>query len=218
VQAHNASSAIFLRDVVWNGSLFVAVGGNLPGAGPTAWDALNAFVLTSPDGISWTVRYDNPTNPGLLAVVWNGQKFVAVGGPGAIGMGGRGVVLTSSDGLTWTEVPYGGGSVAFSDAAWDETQFEALVNGNKLLRSPDGTNWTDDGTISPGWIQSIVAAPGEVIAVGSGGRILRRACAPAEAATAPHERSSTCALGIEDSRAQVRSARSTASDPGNAPR
>ena len=102
VRTHGAPADVMLRDVIWNGSLFVAVGGDLPTSGPGPWDTRHAVVLTSPDGISWTVRYDDASKAGLHNVVWNGQQFVAVGGSGQRSSAEQGLVLKSLDGFTWS--------------------------------------------------------------------------------------------------------------------
>lgn len=69
-----------LSSVLWNGSLFVAVG-------------LNGALFTSPDGMTWTRRRSHTTRD-LLSIAWNGSLFVVVG---------EGVILTSADGVTWEE-------------------------------------------------------------------------------------------------------------------
>ena len=88
--------------VVWNGSLFVAVG-----QGPTDTYA------TSPDGITWTGRGAAALDTAGFGVAWNGSLFVAVG------EGTSDTIATSPDGITWT----GRGTTAFDQAglgiAWN---------------------------------------------------------------------------------------------------
>ena len=75
-----------LFDVVWNGSVFVAVGDR-------------GAVLTSTDGISWVER-NSGTDADLRAVAADGPYIVAVGFE--IAPGERGVILQSTDnGARW---------------------------------------------------------------------------------------------------------------------
>jgi len=77
-----------LRDVAWNGDLYVAVG--------TA-----GLILTSPDGLGWKQR-DSTTTADLLAVMWDGTEWLIVGGIQELGGGTlTSVGLVSLDGLTW---------------------------------------------------------------------------------------------------------------------
>lgn len=68
------------QSIVWNGSLFVAVG--------------HQAILTSFDGLTWTVRSNGMD--WLTQVAWTGTQFVATGDVGSA------TVLTSDDGVTWT--------------------------------------------------------------------------------------------------------------------
>lgn len=67
-----------LRSVVWNGALFVAVGGG-------------GAIATSVDGKSWTTQKSTAVQD-LLGLAWNGAVFVAVG---------EGALLSSPDGIHW---------------------------------------------------------------------------------------------------------------------
>lgn len=89
------------RDIVCNGSLFVAVGGG---------------VITSPDGINQTQQTDN-TLSHLYAVTWNGTEFMAVGQIGAS--------ISSSDGVNWEEEI----TATYNDlhgVHWDGTNYYAV--------------------------------------------------------------------------------------------
>lgn len=85
------------RDVIWTGSMFVAVGGDSYNYGA------NAVVLTSSDGSSWTrvalPVAGAPAGYTLRDVTWTGSVLVAVGDNGGTGR----VVTTSTDGSTWTQ-------------------------------------------------------------------------------------------------------------------
>lgn len=85
-----------LRSVASSASRFVAVGDN--GSG-------EAIAISSADGATWSVQYRSATASSQLAkVIWTGTQFVAVGQEGRAGAGGLyALVLTSPDGLTWTQ-------------------------------------------------------------------------------------------------------------------
>lgn len=161
-----------LRSVVWNGSLFVAVG-------------LSGEIMTSPDGVDWTAR-DSGTSASLYRAHWDGTHFYAVGDQSTIlrspdgtswttvntganvqlkgiassGLlfvaGGRHVdsnsayILSSMDGETWLEnnsIPQSGKSI--SGIAWSGQQFVASLsvnqfpNDGRVLVSVDGVNWIE---------------------------------------------------------------------------
>lgn len=78
--------SISLRRLAWNGERLVAVG-HLGQEGGS--------IATSADGLDWNLQ--NPA-PSLAHVTWTGQEFVAVGGFS---------ILTSRDGLAWTDEQVG---------------------------------------------------------------------------------------------------------------
>lgn len=75
-------------------------------AGPSIYVAVygdgfagTSNVMTSPDGVSWTVRSNPSNSTNWAAVTWDtrNSQFVAVGFAG-----GTNDVMTSPDGITWT--------------------------------------------------------------------------------------------------------------------
>jgi len=120
-----------LRDVIWTGTQFVAVGHS-------------GTILTSSDGISWTQRTSG-TNNALWGIIWSGAQFVAVGEYGTI--------ITSPDGISWTQRDSGISDSTLYDVSWSGTQFVAVggefrfpgnpvYNNILILTSPDGITWT----------------------------------------------------------------------------
>jgi IPT/TIG domain len=84
------------RRVIWNGTLFLAVGGNGCGLG-------DAVVMSSTDGSTWTrtalPSTVAPASHALVAVVWDGNRFHATGD----NLGNKRVIVSSPDGLTWIQ-------------------------------------------------------------------------------------------------------------------
>jgi hypothetical protein len=113
-----------LRRIVWTGSLYIAVGGDF-----------EAVIFTSPDGYAWTRR--TATGAGLRAVAWSGNLAVAVGEYKNI--------LTSPNGVTWTDHSLDGVSFHLNDVVWTGSQF-VLAGGQTdygfISTSPDGIVWT----------------------------------------------------------------------------
>ncbi len=106
--------------IVWTGTSFFISGSD--GCG------------TSVDGSVWTVD----SRADLSAVIWAGDRFVAVGSA----LGPRpGAAFSSPDGLTWTAAtPSPSGPV--SAVVWTGTQFVAVGPGGSLFTSPEGNAWT----------------------------------------------------------------------------
>ena len=99
-------------------------------------------VMTSPDGVNWTIQVsaaDNDWN----AIAWSPELglFVAVAGSG---VGNR--VMTSPDGVNWT-IRASAANNAWNAIAWSPELglFVAVAGsgvGNRVMTSPDGVNWT----------------------------------------------------------------------------
>lgn len=116
-------------DVVWGGSLFVAVA-----YVPSTIESNPPSVMTSSDGVTWTTQ-SSPSLP-LQAVTYaSTPMYVAVGWTGA--------VLTSPNGVTWTQQTAAENN-SWEGVAWNGTVFAAVAtNGtNEVMTSPTGVTWT----------------------------------------------------------------------------
>lgn len=117
-------SATDLEDVAWVDDRYVAVG-------------KNSVIITSVDGISWTVQYDGgPTDTTTLTGVAansDGSKTVAVGT--------NGTLLTSDDkGLNWTPWTVTE-SNTLNDVTWDGSQFIVVGTTGTIYTSTNGADW-----------------------------------------------------------------------------
>jgi len=72
----------------------------------------------------------------LFDMAWNGNRYVAVG---------FNAILTSTDGINWTEQSAGTNSKLWG-VIWANNQFVAVGENGKIMISPDGLDWT--GTYS----------------------------------------------------------------------
>lgn len=99
------------------------------------------FTAWSANGILWS-----RATVGDAFTLWNGVahgdgRWVAVGSTGLGAGGATGAVATSDDGAVWQLQPV---TIPerIRDVMWDGTQFIAVADDSKVLRSPDGTSWT----------------------------------------------------------------------------
>ena len=116
------------------------------------------FILSSPDGLSWTERSSGTTSY-LYSVTWGEGTFVAVGGSGTI--------LTSSDGISW-EHRTSGTSETLVGVTYAESTFKAVANDGpgSVLTSTDGVSWTSDSLGNNHW--GIAHADSTWVVVGNG--------------------------------------------------
>lgn len=110
-------------------------------------------VVTSPDGINWTLR----KTPDMLClgICWSKEKnmFVVVGQSTTSSPNQN--VMTSSDGVNWT-ARNGANNNSFAFVCWAKEKglFVAVSNtgtGNRVMTSPDGINWTERNAPAFDW-------------------------------------------------------------------
>ena len=185
-----------LNSIAWSGHAFVAVGRESIRGGE------RDVLMQSTDGMSWSAKHmvDNCPAPlpgttpppceykaGLSKVIWAGSQFVAVGREYVPGAGTYALILTSPDGLTWTQqerttIAVGADVDAYgmgmTSVAWSGSRFVAVGRAGDgsaaLWTSSDARSW------SPGTLPSLPAAPlfalqdivwgqGQFVAAGWGG-------------------------------------------------
>lgn len=94
-QTQNSGVQYELRSVAASGSRFVAVGNTA---------AAEAVVIGSADGVTWSVLYRSaPSTSYLSKVTWTGAQFIAIGQENVSSGHLYGFLLTSPDGLVWTQ-------------------------------------------------------------------------------------------------------------------
>jgi hypothetical protein len=120
-----------------------------PTAGQAFVVAAEDGVHSSTDGLTWAATPAfalGAPNDSLDGVVYAGGQFVAVGRH-STGVGYTGIVLTSSDGMTWTDQSATAAITIGLDAlAWGAGHFVAFGTAPNV--SSDGVHWTpeNDGT------------------------------------------------------------------------
>ncbi len=124
-------SSAQLNQTVYGNGVYVAVGGS-------------ANIVSSSDGVTWTLRHLGAENQTLNAVAFGNGRFVAVG-TGYPGKLGSALIMTSTDGITWTADE--------TTATNMQAQFYDVIHANglwvitnapsnRVLTSTDGLTWT----------------------------------------------------------------------------
>jgi hypothetical protein len=137
-----------LYGVIFAGGQFVAVG-----EVTTASPSQGSYILTSPDGATWTQR-SNPGNQRLRAIAYGEPTasptagiYVAVGDNAS---SGDSLILTSPDGITWTERANPVIALELQGVCWTGELFVAVgqaalaspTEGAYVITSADGITWT----------------------------------------------------------------------------
>jgi len=141
-----------LSTVAFNNGLFVAAGESSAG-GPIT------YIATSTDGITWVDRSPAVFYGNCSKVIWGNNEWIIISS----------VVLTSPDGITWTQI--GSTSVSlYSDLVWDGKNYvatyQAGVYGDGIYVSPDGDIWTGKPTPHDTPLRAIEYAQGVYVATG----------------------------------------------------
>ncbi len=139
----------YLYGAAYGNGLFVAAG-----------DA--GTLVTSPDGVSWTMA-EPDTLASLYGITYGNNLFVAVGDGGTI--------LTSGDGVTWTPVVSGAANTLYG-ITYGNNLFVAVGDGGTILTSGDGVTWTPVVSGAANTLYGITYGNNLFVAVGDTGTIL----------------------------------------------
>ena len=126
-----------VRDMVWTGSMYVAVGDTTLSNSASEGDHQRG-IYTTRDGKSWLPGL-GPALPNFHRVAWSGTTLVALG---------NGYIASSDGSGAWKTVAAQAGRD--SDLLWTGERF-LVISGTTLLASTDGFSWTD---VSPGFVGS----------------------------------------------------------------
>ena len=141
-----------IKDLTWGEGQFVAVG-------------RYGLIVTSPDGIAWTVRRTGRLHDTLTRVTWGNGLYISTGP--------RNTILSSHDGIAWRKhrVTIMSDKTIF-DVAWVGNQFVAVGTGGLIITSQDGINWTRKTSDTKIRLVGIASGSGKIIVVGDSGTIL----------------------------------------------
>ncbi|MEZ5275474.1 MAG: hypothetical protein R3F07_03725 [Opitutaceae bacterium] len=136
-----------LESVTFANSQFVVVG-------------FGGTILTSPDGILWTPR----TGDGiLLSVEYGNGRYLAIG---------FSIVLSSTDGISWTELSDGTTAVLNSLTAGNE-MYVAVGEDGTLLSSVSGLLWAEHDSTTTEDLYEAASGNGTYVATGASGVIIQ---------------------------------------------
>lgn len=161
--AQNSGLSNNLTSVVWSGSQFVVTG-------ESSSVSTDAPLLTSPDGISWTVRTSGLNGWELWNIAWSGSRFIVVGD--AQFLPAPNVILTSLDGATWSQQNILVGSLQSGyvqylfDIQWADSKFVAVGPPSFAATSVDGLTWQSPASSNTGLLYAIAWSGNQFVAVG----------------------------------------------------
>ena len=142
------------RSVTYGNGLFVAVANTGTGT----------RVMTSPDGMNWTIR-NSAADINWTSVTYGNGVFVAVANSDNGSQYQR--VMTSSDGITWTirnaALPRSWSSVTFGNGLF--VAVATSGSGTRVMTSPDGVTWTSRTSASDDPWSGVTYGDGLLVAV-----------------------------------------------------
>ena len=151
-----------LECLTFGNGLFVAAGQrSVPGQ-----QDVSGGIWTSTNGLRWTQRFgDVSFNPLLSDAAYGNGTFVVVG---------QRSILTSSNGITWTEREESARSVIYANGVFVALKNLGVFGGSRgdIRTSLDGIVWTSRITASPG-LFGVAYGSGTFVAVGSYGAVLQ---------------------------------------------
>ena len=113
------------------------------------------------DGWNW--RDPLPQGNTLNGIVYGNGRYVAVGI--------NGVIVSSGDGVSWTDRKSGTGNT-LNCVTFGNGLFVAAGNNGTVLSSPDGSLWTQRSSGTPANLSGAAFGGGELVLVGDAGTIL----------------------------------------------
>ncbi|OIO61399.1 MAG: hypothetical protein AUJ55_00160, partial [Proteobacteria bacterium CG1_02_64_396] len=155
-----------LKQVAWNGSQFLAVGGG----GSTG----SVMMATSPDGVTWTQQDPaaaiaalplNASSSGFLGATWDGARWVV--------STANLYTIASSDGVVWSALNAASMAHYPRQLGWSGLQYCSVGQYGAYVSS-DGATWskTLTGSTSASWTLNSVLWDGvQWVVAGMGGQI-----------------------------------------------
>ncbi len=157
-----SSASYPLRSVTYGEGLFVAV-------------ATSSQILTSPDGVTWTLRTSPAATSYWSGITYANGRFVAVGCAvsstslcNTTAGGNR--VMTSDNGIDWTARNATEANSWFGIAYGNGTFVAVSTNGtNRVMTSPDGVTWTPRSASEASTWTDVAYGNGTFVAIADSG-------------------------------------------------
>ncbi len=155
-QMRDARFSAFVRGLTFGHDAFLAIGGDPGGVGDS-----KPFVVTSPDGVTWSDITPIAGKNILRRVAFGDGKFV--------GVGDRGRRAASADGRTWSDAPDVKAIDTLVDIAFGHGVFVGVgLNGLRMI-THDGIAWSDRQLGEEGeHLNSVLWAADRFVAIAQG--------------------------------------------------
>lgn len=132
--ARGGNINMFISDIIYANSIFVATAKNASGNGP----GTSGAIYSSTDGETWTARVTGISS-GANGVCWSGSQFVVMLASGSI--------YTSSNGTTWASASTNLSTTSryYGSIAFGNSVYVTVVNNgtnNEWYYSSNATSWT----------------------------------------------------------------------------
>lgn len=152
----DALYSLYLRAVCFGDGVFLGLGGDPGGVG-----ASRPFLMTSPDGVSWSDQVPIAGTNMLRRVAFGDGRYV--------GVGDRGRRATSTDGREWADAPGVKAIDTLVDVAFGQGVFVGVGLNGLRMTTADGLKWSDPLRGEEGeHLNSVVWAGDRFVAVGMG--------------------------------------------------
>lgn len=160
------ATSSYINDITFGNNIFMAVGGS------SSDTPQNFYWYSSNGGSTWvnggftnTDAAVDPVNISIFAVGYGANKFVAVGSSG--------LILSSSNGSSWTQIDTGGMSnTTLNSVRYGGSTFVAVGSSGKIITSSDGTTWANRTSGTSVSLRDMGYGNGTFVVVGNGGTIL----------------------------------------------
>jgi hypothetical protein len=132
-------------------------------------------IFSSPDAVNWTEHYrDTVITPNLLlhslnSITFGNGKFVAVGYISEVYQMSKALIMSSTDGRSWTTEMADSVKDLYS-VMYVNNQFVAV--GDQIATSSDGISWKKQMPYPSCWLEAVAYGNGQLVAVGMNGTIL----------------------------------------------
>lgn len=160
-ESHSTGSTNALRAITFGAGVFVA-------AENSSGFASNCGLLVSTNGFDWS-RGHSGNYPAFNGISYAAGQFVAVGGTDG------GHVVTSTNGIDWSQAPYY--SIQLNEVGFGNGTFVAVganwySQPGAISTSTNGSNWTAQQSGTPNALNGIGFGQNAFVAVGNAGTIL----------------------------------------------
>jgi hypothetical protein len=142
-----ASGYTGLADVLWDGARFLAAG--------------SFGVYQSSDGIAWQSIYSTGGSHSLSSITWNGSKYFAAGSTSSPS---GGLVLSSSNAVTWTPVSTGTGT-SYLDVECEPGGHAVAISSTGAIQRYRNNTWSVESSGLVGNARGLIPGAGGFLAL-----------------------------------------------------